>query len=81
MGKLRNCWKKAGARAGIQDRLVHDFRRTAVRNLIRSGIPQAVAMKITGHETDSVFRRYLIIDEEMLAQAIGQKADFLDGKP
>jgi len=79
--KLRNSWRRACKRAGIEGRLVHDFRRTAVRNLVRAGVPQAVAMKITGHETDSVFRRYLIIDEEMLAQAIGQKAEFLDGTP
>ena len=78
IGKLRNSWKRACARAGLEGRLVHDFRRTAVRNLIRAGVPQGVAMKITGHETDHVFRRYLIIDEEMLAQAIGQKAEFLD---
>jgi integrase len=78
IGKLRNSWKRACARAGLEGRLVHDFRRTAVRNLIRAGVPQGVAMKITGHETDHVFRRYLIVDEEMLAQAIGRKAEFLE---
>jgi integrase len=79
IGKLRNSWKRACIRAGLAGRLVHDFRRTAVRNLTRAGVPQAVAMKVTGHETDSVFRRYLIIDEEMLARAVGQKAEFLEG--
>lgn len=35
-------------------------------------------MKITGHKTDSVFRRYLIVDEELLAQATGAVAEFLE---
>jgi hypothetical protein len=43
--------------------LVHDFRRSAVRNFIQSGVSQAVAMTISGHATDSVFRRYQIVSE------------------
>ena len=48
-----------------------------MRNLIRAGVQQAIAMKITGHKTDSVFRRYLIVDEELLAQATGAVAQML----
>lgn len=78
MQKLRRSWKTACRAAGMPDRLVHDFRRTAVRNLIRAGVQQAIAMKITGHKTSSIFRRYLIVDEELLAQATGAVADYLE---
>jgi integrase len=51
-------------------KIFHDFRRTAARNLIRSGVSQSVAMKITGHQTDSMFRRYDITSDEDVAQAM-----------
>jgi integrase len=51
------------------DRLFHDLRRTGVRNLIRQGVPQKTAMLISGHETDEIFRRYLIIDESDIKAA------------
>ncbi|MBI5708949.1 MAG: tyrosine-type recombinase/integrase [Candidatus Eisenbacteria bacterium] len=77
MKKLRRSWQSACRAAGMSGRLLHDFRRTAVRNLIRAGVQQPIAMKITGHKTDSIFRRYLIVDEELLAQATGAVADYL----
>jgi integrase len=76
--KLRRSWTSACRRAGLPGRYLHDFRRTAVRNLIRAGVQQSIAMKITGHKTDSIFRRYLIVDEELLAQATGALSDFMD---
>jgi integrase len=78
--KLRRSWRNACERAGMSGRLIHDFRRTAVRNLIRAGVQQSIAMKMTGHKTGSIFRRYLIVDEELLAQAAGAVADYLEEK-
>jgi len=49
--------------------LVHDLRRSAVRNMIRSGVNQHVAMAISGHRTPTIFSRYDIIDENDLSAA------------
>jgi integrase len=62
-------WTKACCDAGLKGKLFHDFRRTAVRELIRSGVPQPTAMLITGHKSTSVFNRYNIVSDQDLKDA------------
>ena len=59
-------------KAGIPERVPHDFRRTAVRNLERAGVPRSTAMKMVGHRTESIYRRYAIVDEAMLKEGAGK---------
>jgi len=67
-------WKTACRHAGVPGRLRHDFRRTAVRNLVNAGVPEKVAMEITGHKTRAVFDRYHIIGPNDLKAAAAKLA-------
>jgi len=66
---FRETWIKLTAAAKLPGLLLHDFRRSAVRNMIRRGVPQVVAMKISGHKTMAVFNRYNIVDDADLVDA------------
>lgn len=70
---FRSAWRAASRRSGIT-RIPHDFRRTAVRNLVRAGVSQKVAMELTGHLTPSVFDRYNITDDRDRREAVAKLA-------
>jgi integrase len=53
----------------VPGRLLHDFRRTAVRNLERNGVPRSTAMAMVGHKTEAIYRRYAIVDDQSLREA------------
>lgn len=69
LGQFRKSWAKARAAAGVPLLLFHDLRRTAVRNMMDAGLSEHEAMNISGHLTDSMFRRYDIIDSKRLEKA------------
>lgn len=72
---LTKAFKRAAARAGYPGRIPHDLRRSAVRQFVRQGIIERVAMRLTGHKTRSVFDRYDIVSEGDLRDAAAR----LDG--
>lgn len=71
-------WKDACKRAGVPERIPHDFRRTAVRNFERAGVPRSVAMRLTGHKTEAVYRRYAIVSEADLSEGLKRLANLQD---
>ena len=73
-------WNAATKAAGHVGRLVHDLRRTAVRNLERAGVSRSVAMKLTGHKTEAVYRRYAITSAADLSEGVAKLAT-LHGAP
>jgi integrase len=74
IGSFRRAWAIACRAAGVPGKKLHDFRRTAIRNLDRSGVSRTVAMKLVGHRTESIYNRYNITSDSDVRSA-AQKLD------
>ena len=73
--QLRKPWQTACLKAGVPGRIPHDLRRTAVRDMVRAGVPERVVMRLVGHKTRSILDRYNIVSPGDFATAARQ----LDG--
>jgi integrase len=72
IGDFRKVWKQACKVSGLNGIIVHDLRRCAARNMSRAGVSEQVAMGLTGHKTNSMYRRYRIVNEQDLMEGTGK---------
>jgi len=69
IGSFNKAWATACRTAGVPGRVLHDFRRTAVRNLVRAGVPERVAMQMVGWKSRQMLDRYHIVNTADLLDA------------
>jgi integrase len=77
---MRPAWPDACDAVGLSGLLFHDLRRSAVRNMIRAGIPEKLAMKISEDKTRAIFDRYNIVDNRDIEDTGKKLAEFLRGQ-
>jgi len=70
-------WHTARQKAGLPGKFFHDARRTAGRNMDRAGVPRQTAKQITGDQTDAVYNRYRIVNEQDIREGMVQAQAYL----